>query len=482
MQPNKIEPEGGTPLQAKQIKFVDICKDLNEYFEYQQPKLIRLISEYIHFDELIPHYFLNRYNKETGHPRDYKLSSMLCALVIQKILCISETSIFLNVLSLSSELRELCGFTKIPHASQFTRLKKKFTKELNSFLNHLVDLTEPICKQIAPELSDILISDTTGIEAYVKENNPKFFETLLRNNKRFFKNNPNFNTHSYTCKQMPKDTYANKEIKLAYMNGHYCYSLKCSLITNGLGIIRHINFPDNDSDLFEFDDGNQAKDNYDSKTLIPTLDRYFNIHNDFNYKYFLGDAGFDSNDNYDYLYNTKGIIPVIPINPRNTKLLPVPGFTEDGIPTCPKDSSLLMKHDGTSKEKGRAARIKWLCPKVKKIRKNNKTQYILSCDNPCTDSKCGRVIQVPIKNNLRLHSVIPRNSEKWVSLYKIRTIIERTISTIKCTMGLQNIRIRDTKTLKSEILLCAITQQIILILASKINETKHPLAMRYLIA
>ena len=347
---------------------------------------------------------------------------MLCALLIQKILCISEITLLVNILSLSSELRDLCGFSTVPHPSQFTRFKQDFVDDLNMLFVHLVDLTEPICKQISPYLSDILISYTTGIEPYFQENNLKLFDSLFRNYKRLLKDNPAVNTHSYTCAKMPKEAHANKEVKLLYMNGHYCYSLKCSLLTNGLGIIRHVNFMDSDLDISSFNSVNEAKDEYDSKTLIPTLKKYFSLHGNFSYKYFLGDAGFDSNDNYDYLYNVKKIIPIIPINSRNTKDLPVPGFTEDGIPTCPRDFSLPMKYDGISKEQGRSTRIKWLCPKSSKSKKSRKTHYTLSCDNPCTTSKCDRVFQVPVNSNIRLNSVIPRNSKKWQDLYKISTI------------------------------------------------------------
>lgn len=42
---------------------------------------------------------------------------------------------------------------------------------------------------------------------------------------------------------------------------------------------------------------------------------------------------------------------------------------------------------GIIREKGRAYRIKYLCPKSKNIVVNGKTQYILSCDNPYTPSK-----------------------------------------------------------------------------------------------
>lgn len=47
--------------------------------------------------------------------------------------------------------------------------------------------------------------------------------------------------------------------------------------------------------------------------------------------------------------------------------MPEPGFNEDGIPTCPNDSTLPMKFDRITRGKNRADRIKWLCPKSKKL-------------------------------------------------------------------------------------------------------------------
>ena len=89
------------------------------------------------------------------------------------------------------------------------------------------------------------------------------------------------------------------------------------------------------------------------------------MHPDFSYKYFLGDAGFDADDNYAYLHQRK-IMPIISLNPRNTKDLPQPEFNEIGIPLCPYDPSLPMVYDGIIREKSRADRIKYLCPKSKK--------------------------------------------------------------------------------------------------------------------
>lgn len=106
------------------------------------------------------------------------------------------------------------------------------------------------------------------------------------------------------------------------------------MATNGLGIIRYIDFYD-----FNIDNSPnpiESKDNYDSKTLIPVLKNFFSNHPNFSYKFFVGDAGFDSYDNYKFLYNDCNIIPIIPINPRNSsKKLLQPFINENGVPSCP---------------------------------------------------------------------------------------------------------------------------------------------------
>lgn len=184
------------------------------------------------------------------------------------------------------------------------------------------------------------------------------------------KSNPDFNAHSYARSKIPKESYANSVIKLSYINGHYCYALKTALVTNELRIIRDFDFFENSTlDISTYDTAREAKDEYDAISLISTLKNFFNKH-DFQYDYFLGDSGFDAVDNYKYLYKDKRIKPIIPL--RRAPLLPKPLFNEDGIPTFPNDKSLLMKFDGITRGKGKADRIKWLCPKSKKVRINKK--------------------------------------------------------------------------------------------------------------
>lgn len=468
----------------KQLSLADIYTDIDEYFQQDKPKLIKLFDKYIDLSKLIPQSFFNHYYSSTGHPRDYKLSSMLTALIIKMILSIPDISLLINILNLSSQLKTLCGFSTVPNASQFSRLKIDFEADFLQFFNNLVEITEPICKRLNPELASILVADTTGIEGYVKENNPKSFDIVMRNTKKFSKNIPNFNAHGYACAQMPKESFANKDIKLSYINGHYCYSKKVALVTNGLGIIRHIDFynSDNSIDIADAKSGAEHKDDYDSKSLIPVLNNFFNYHPDFKYNYFLGDAGFDAIDNYKYLYKDHDMIPIIPLNPRGSKDIGKPGINENGIPTCPSDDSLPMKFDGASKEKGRPLRLKWLCPKSKKQTIKGKTTYILSCEKPCTPSSCGRMHHINVDDDYRLNTVIPRGSDRWITLYKQRTIIERTNFMVKFPMGLGYTKLRNTVSLKVEVILAAITQQIVILIADKLDKKSHLLSIKSLIA
>lgn len=46
--------------------------------------------------------------------------------------------------------------------------------------DHLVDLTEPICQSLDPALASMTIFDTSGIEAWVTENNPKYANRIIK--------------------------------------------------------------------------------------------------------------------------------------------------------------------------------------------------------------------------------------------------------------------------------------------------------------
>ncbi|NLC67177.1 MAG: transposase [Clostridium sp.] len=475
------------PVSANQLNFCNISTNFDTFYNQNQDNLLSLLDEFINISDFIPFSFYQKYYSKFGVKRDFTLESMLNAFIVKNILSIPSIDLLITILSISSELRQFCGFLKVPHKSQFSRFKSDFLDGFNDLFNNLVDFTEEISEAINPFLSSILITDTTGIEAYVTENNLKFYQSQLKKSKshakHFAKTNPSsgFDVEKYAQGQMPKFASSNPDAKLTYLNGHFGYFLKCIVSTNALGLVRNVNFYDSDNNLDQDLRPQDVKDSFDAKSLIPSLETFFQLHPKFTYKYFLGDSGFDADDNYAYLHK-KSIMPIINLNPRNSQDLPQPGFNDIGIPLCPYDPSLPMVFDGITREEGRADRIKYLCPKSKKVNFGGKLKYVLSCENPCTSSKCGRIKQLTIHHNYRFNTSMPRDSLKWQKLYKLRTICERSIAQIKNFIQIKTSKVRNTVSLKSDVLLACISQLIAFILIFKTGNSDKPLAIKNLIA
>lgn len=90
--------------------------------------------------------------------------------------------------------------------------------------------------------------------------------------------------------------------------GHFCYGRKFGILTNGLGIPRHIDFFDDDFKNrhkdFIYDDTdspNLDKSVSDNKSLQPIINDFYELHPHFQYDIFLGDAAFDAMSTYDFL-------------------------------------------------------------------------------------------------------------------------------------------------------------------------------------
>lgn len=90
---------------------------------------------------------------------------------------------------------------------------------------------------------------------------------------------------------------------------HIFYSYRFSvvkIVTNGLGIIRHLDFYNKDflakhpelEPNKKSDSPDEDKSIHDARLLIPTLMDFFKAHPLINPKTFLGDAAFDSIDIY----------------------------------------------------------------------------------------------------------------------------------------------------------------------------------------
>lgn len=484
-----------------QLSMADFYSDCKEIFEGNKPEFLSLVETYIDINEFVPASFGRHYYSSTGRPREYPLHAMLWALIIQKIFSIPTDTLLLTFLSYSPQLRRFCGFRKLPDPSKITRFKQDFVFDLQIVFDRLVDLTEPICQEIDPELASMTIYDSTGIEAFVKENNPKFLNSIIRRMTKFARVkgvDSNFDPHKAAYANMPSCADAESQIKQLYINGHFCYAYEAGIITNGLGIPRAIELYD--EDYFrahpeivrekKSDSPDEDKSVSDSRLLIPTLKDFFEKHPSIEPEVFLGDASFDTIQNYKDLLTgdtfgkdrhfSKAFIPMN--SARNTVGEDCP-LNEDGIPCCPRDPSLPMKQEGnTSHLRCGIPSFKFVCPKMSWVTRDGKCSRVCHCDDPCTDSKSGRMTYVYPERNLRLYPGTIRGTDEWNRTYMIRTTVERDINQLKNNCCIGDRRTRNAKSIHADLLLAGISQLISVLLAGAMHEYQYVRSVKPLVA
>ncbi len=481
----------------KQLSLADIFSDCQNKFDNDKYEFLSILEETINFDEIVPVSFISHFHAATGRPRKHLLYPMLKALLLQLIFSIPTTSLLIVFLKYSQELRDFCGFDVVPDASKFTRFKQDFLLDLQSMFDHMVDLTEPICQKIDKEKASMLLFDTSGIEAWVTENNPKYANRIIKQLKAFKKANgldDSYDPYKAAYGSMPSHAAANSAIQQMYVNGHFCYAYKFGIVTNGLGIVRDISFYNKDflkshPEIIvekKSDSPDEDKSLADAKALIPTLKDFFQKHPRINPKTFLGDAAFDSIEIYKYLLQEtsfeKAYIPL-----KNKLSVEGVDYTvnDDGIPCCPHDSSLPMKREG-SKSHLRCGlpTMKFVCPKMKWEWNNitKKSKRVCHCDNPCTTSFCGRMIYIYPEQNLRAYPGCVRGTDDWTSTYKVRVNVEKAINHFKDSFCVAGRKTQNEKTLHADLLLSGITQLITVMVADKIHKHQYIRSLKPLIA
>lgn len=484
-------------IPQKQLSLADIFADCQNKFDNDKYAFLELLENNINLDEIVPVSFVSHFHAVTGRPRRHQLYPMLRALLLQLIFSIPTVSLLIIFLKYSQELRDFCGFDVVPDASKFTRFKQDFLPDLQAMFDHLVDLTEPICQKLDQEKSSMLLFDTSGIEAWVTENNPKYANRIIRQLKAYKKSqglDDSYDPYKAAYGSMPTHAAANPAVQQMYINGHFCYAYKFGIVTNGLGIVRDITFYNKDflkghpDIIIEKKSGSPDEDKSlaDSKALIPVLKDFFKKHPLINPKTFLGDSAFDNIGIYKYLLQEapfeKAYIPL-----KNKLKIEGVDYTvnEEGIPCCPHDPTLPMKREG-SKSHLRCGlpTMKFVCPRMKwKYDKTTKkSRRVCCCENPCTASSCGRMIYIYPEQNLRAYPGTVRGTEEWDSTYKIRVNVEKSINHFKDSFCVAGRRTQNEKTLHADLLLAGITQLFTVITANKIHKHQYIRSLKPLIA
>ena len=481
----------------KQLSLADIFSDCKEKFENNKYQFLSLLENTIDLDNLVSTSFINHFYAYTGRPRKYQLYAMLRALILQRIFSIPTDSLLIIFLKFSRELRDFCGFSKVPDASKFTRFKQDFLLDLQSMFDHLVDITEPICQEIDANLASMTIFDTSGIEAFVTENNPKYANRIIKQLKAFKKIHnlgDSYDPYKAAYGSMPPHAESNPAIQQMYINGHFCYPFKFGIISNGLGIVRDISFYNQEflkshPDIIvekKSDSPDEDKSLADSKALIPVLKDFFEKHPLINPKTFLGDAAFDSIQIYrDLLLDFKFSKAYIPLKTKLTLENADCPLNEDGFPCCPHDPSLQMKREGSKSHlRSGIPSMKFVCPKMKWVynKETQKSKRVTLCENPCTNSSCGRMFYIYPEKNLRAYPGTTRGTQEWDSTYKIRVAVEKNINHLKDSYCVAGRKTQNEQTLHADLLLAGITQLITVIVANKIHKNKYMRSLKPLIA
>ena len=186
-----------------QLSLKDTFSDCQDMFREDTPSFFQLLNDSLDISEFIPADFYHAFYLALGRKRTYPLEGFLSALILQKIFSIPTDSLLILFLGLCRELRDFCGFSKVPDAPLFSRFRTSFEPYIEQMFHMLVDLTEPICHLIDSSLANVLTFDTSGIELYVTENNPKTLNSLIKRLKAFYRDNPDVDPYRMAYALMP---------------------------------------------------------------------------------------------------------------------------------------------------------------------------------------------------------------------------------------------------------------------------------------
>ena len=205
-----------------QLNLGNIYSECSNLFKEQRPQFLELLDKYIDINAFIPFSFKKAFYANTGRPRGCSLYGYISALILQKIFNIPTDALLILILKFSSELRSFCGIHKVPDASKWTRFKQDFSTYLEDMFISLVDVTEPICKKIDPYLASILSYDTSAIESFVTENNPKHLNTTINKLKVYYRLNgidkSTVDIYKQAFISLPKTASSDSSIRKMYAN------------------------------------------------------------------------------------------------------------------------------------------------------------------------------------------------------------------------------------------------------------------------
>ena len=369
-------------------------------------------------------------HQDGGNP-GYPAHAMLSAYVIQFALNERYANAFLNRLGSDNRLLAICGLEHAPSEAAYSRFKKKLAHHLDAIQFIITEVFRECGEQIErlreagivpegkPPLGHSLVIDSTDVEAWArpgrtsrktgqeipsKDPNAKWG---FRTAKNVRSSKPRSGKPGNSKKANEKGTASGTQTGQKESKDEFYFGYKVDVITDanyGLPMFAATR-PANASDV---------------AVMIQDLDDCLALYRTLSPRYFLGDKGYDSQDNILHVISL-GMIPVVAIrrpekDKETGKRLYDGTYDEEGQPTCIGGKS--MEYVETDPEQGHLFR----CP-ADGCHLKNTIQFTRHCDSEHYEQPEGWL--------LRIVGLLPRCSAEWKAEYKKRPIIERYFSSGK---------------------------------------------------
>lgn len=377
-------------------------------------------------DNLDDEFLIKKLEKNRKYGRDdYPVRGMFNAVIAGKLYEHPTSASLIRELARNGQLREMCGLTKAPTSSAFSRFLStlmNYQGDIEKLFNIQLNKLKKEFNKIGKKLGIKIAIDSKAVESAA--------------NRESKKEKPDRRTDSDAS--WSKKTYEGKRED----------GTKWKKVVSWFGYKVHL-IVDAEYEIplsFTVTDAAQP-DIKEGKKLLSKLKKE---HPDVlkNCKYWLADKAYDDTEIIKQLWDEENISPVIDIRQmwkkkplvrmleKNKNIL----YDNKGNVYCyPLDKKVKMAFGGFNKNRDT---LKYRCPAY---------HYGYSCPRKESCS-IGKSIRIPLSEDRRIFTPIARSSYKFDRIYKKRTSVERVFSRLGGTYNLDaDHRIRGLKKMELEV-------------------------------
>jgi IS5 family transposase len=328
--------------------------------------------------------------------KGYSVRGMWCALVAGLLHQCHSLADIVRLLVRDKDTRIVCGFSKgdIPSEDALGRFLKKLVRHEAMLEKCFADLVKE-ARQLLPGFGTKLAVDSTDIKAYSNGHRDTPSDPDARWGAK------GAGHHSGPAKDKQGDLY-------------YWFGYKLHMVVDALYELP-VSFqltPANESDTIHME-ALLKKAGADQNETRPEA--------------VIADKGYDSQGNNRFVFVECKAAPIIPI--REVEGMQMPDICNaKGTPLC--SCGLEMTYWGRD-----GNYLKYRCPEA--VGKG-----VCKSRFKCSASPYGYVLKLPIADDPRRHPPVPRETEKFQRLYRLRTSVERVNSRVKDLLALGRITVR----------------------------------------